>query len=312
MSNPHEPRDVFVAQLEERLRADLDRQRLAPTAPRWLPRTTRGLVFATAAVVLLSMAIGGGVVSAAYEAQQSAGRDALLTMLQQRADLARTQLTLARHRMDEAMRRASVGIDDASARDDARRKVAEAEVEVKIIELEMAEVRATGREPVRSVSAPLVAGRDFVTERWQIEASVPTAVLDLAKAEADRMKTRFEVGLANTRDVQAAGARLIEMESALQLVQRKIAIRQEFLRRAITAAVADLRVMEAETEQRHQSLARRIAFSQRQLQDLRTMVEIGTLSPIDLAEAQLRLQELQVQLSKADYDLALIRKQLGK
>ena len=84
------------------------------------------------------------------------------------------------------------------------------------------------------------------------------------------------------------------------------------MKRELTAAVAELRVMEVETEQRHAILARRIAFSQRQVQDVKKRTEIGIAGPVELAEAELRLQELQLALTKAEYDLALIRKQLGK
>ena len=312
MSNRHEPHDAFVAQLEDRLRADLSRRHLTAPAPRWLPRSTGGLVLATAALVIVSMAIGGGVVSAAYQAQQGAQRDALVTTLEQRLDLSRKRLDLVRQRLDEMQRRVSIGIEEPGTVADARLNVTEAEVNVKLIELDIAEVRATGREPMPSVSAPLVNGRDFVSERWQLEAQLPAAGRDVAKMAVDLWKTRFDVGLANNTDVEKAGARLIEMESAVQLIQQKIAIRQAFLKRTLTAAVADLRVMEVEAEQRRMILSRRIEFSRRQLEDLKLRVEIGTLSRIELAEAEVRLQELELARSKADYDLALIRKQLGK
>jgi outer membrane protein TolC len=80
----------------------------------------------------------------------------------------------------------------------------------------------------------------------------------------------------------------------------------------MSAAVADLRVLEVETEQRRTSLARRIDFSRRQMQDIRLRVEIGTAAPLDVAGAEVRLQELQLALTKADYELALIRRQLVK
>jgi hypothetical protein len=48
------------------------------------------------------------------------------------------------------------------------------------------------------------------------------------------------------------------------------------------------------------------------VQDLQTRIDVGTANPIELGEAKLRLQELQLEMTKADYDLLLIRKQLGK
>jgi len=312
MSNPHEPRDAFVAQLEDRLRADLGRRHLAAPAPRWLPRTTRGLVFATAALVVVSMAVGGGAVSAAYQAQQGAQRDTLVTTLEQRLDLSRKRLDLVRQRHDEMQRRVATGVEDPAAVADARLNVTEAEVNVSLIELDIAEVRATGREPMPSVSAPLVNGRDFVIERWQLEAQVPAAAREVGKMAVDLWKRRYAVGVANNNDVEKASARLIEVESVEQLIQQKIAIRQAFLKRTLTAAVADLRVMEVEAEQRRTILSRRIEFSRRQLQDLEVRTQIGIVLPVEVAEAKLRLQELELARSKADYDLALIRKQLGK
>ena len=214
MSNPHEPRDVFVAQLEDRLRADLSRRHLAAPAPRWLPRTTRGLVFATAALVVVSMAVGGGAVSAAYQAQQGAQRDALVKTHVMMVDLAARRLALARQQLQEEQARVSVGIQSVAAVNDARFKVTEAETEMRLVELDLAEVHASGREPAKTVSAPLLSGRDFVAERWQVEATVPAAALDVAKRNVDVARTRFDVGLASNQDVEIAGSRLIELEGA--------------------------------------------------------------------------------------------------
>jgi hypothetical protein len=301
-----------VAQLEERLLADLSRQRLAAPAPRWLPRTTRGLAFAAASLVLVSMGVGGGVVSAAYEAQDRAQRDALAVTLQQRQELAVKQLEFARQRLADLERRVATGVASPTEVPELRLGVTQAEVELQVVQLDIAEVRASGREPVKTVSAPLIGGRDFVMERWQVESQVPAAALQTARTAVDAAKARFAVGLARNEDVEQAAARAIELESAVQAAQRKLEIRRAFLKKELSPAVADLRVMEVEAEMRHAVLSRRIAFSSRQVQDLQRMVEIGTLSPLDLAQAKVQLQELQLALSKADLDLALIRKQLGK
>jgi outer membrane protein TolC len=312
MSNRHEPRDAFVSQLEDRLRADLGRHRLSAPTASWMPRSRLGLALATAAVVVVSMAVGGGVVAAAYESQQNELRDMLVGTHEQRAAIARQRLALVRQQFQDAEVRAAAGLEGQAAVGDARLKVSEAEAALRVIELDLAEVRATGREPMKTASAPLVSGRDFVLERWQVEMSVPAAALEMAKRNAQAAQRRFEVGLANAVDVEAAGTRQIELESTIQLIQEKIGIRQAFLKGLISAAGADLRVLEAETEQRRTALARRIEFARRQMDDLRIRVEIGTTSPLEMAEAEVRLQELQLALAKADYELALIRRQLGK
>ena len=80
----------------------------------------------------------------------------------------------------------------------------------------------------------------------------------------------------------------------------------------MSAAGAGLRLLEVETDQQRTALARRIDFARRQMDDLRIRAKIGTASPLEVAEAEVRLQELQLALTKAVYELALIRRQLGK
>jgi outer membrane protein TolC len=312
MSRPHEPREEFVNELERRLRADLRRRDLAPGAHTWMPQSRIAAALAIAAVVIVSMALGGGVVAAAYEARLSEQRDLLLATVQQRAAIAKQRHSLASQQLREVQKRVELGIEPRESVTDAQFKTHEAEAVVRSIELDIAEIQATGREPVRALTAPLVSGRDFVTERWRVEMSVPMAALELEKARVQAARTRFEVGVADAVDVEAAGTRVIELQTAIEVFQRKIEIRQAFLKGDLPAAVAELRGLETETYLRRTALARRIEFARRQLKEMKARIEIGTLNPLNLAEAELRLQELQLEMTKADYDLLLIRKQLGK
>lgn len=312
MSGAHNPRDEFVNQLEHHLRADLRRRALAGRAHPWMPRSRNAVALAIAAVAIASMAVGGGVVAVAYETRLSGQRDLLLGNFEQRAILAKQRHALATQQLREMEQRVLVGLEPQETVLDVRFKVSEAEAELKSIELDLGEIRATGREPMNALSAPLISGRDFVTERLRVEMSVPAAALELEKLRAQAARSRFEVGLAKAIDVEAAETRMIELESAVEVFQRKIGIRQTFLKGGLIAAIADLRGLEAESDLRRRALARRIDFARRQVSDLRTRIEIGTADPLNLAEAELRLQELQLEMSRADYDLLLIRKQLGK
>ena len=312
MSGRHEPREEFLTQLEHRLRADFSRRDRAERAHTWMPQSKLAVAFSIAAIAVVSMAMGGGVVAARYEARFNEQRDLLLSTFEQRAVLAKQRLALATQRLEDVKQRVSVGIEPPESVSDIQFKVSEAEAELKSIGLDIAEIQATGREPMNALSSPPISGRDFVTERLRVEMTVPAAALELAKTRAHAARTRFEVGLADATDVEAAGTRMIELESAVEVFRRKIDIRQKFLKGGLTAAVADLRGLESETDLRRTALARRIDFARRQVHDLKTRMDTGTANPLNLAEAELRLQELQLEMSKADYELLLIRKQLGK
>jgi len=305
----HEPSEHFVHRLEEVIRAESRRHSVAER-PRRVSRPVFAL--AAAAVVMISMAIGGGAVSLAYEAQRSEQRDRLVASYEQRVTLARQRASLAAEQLKSVESRASIGVVNPDAARDARQAATEAEAQLRVVELQLEEVRLTSQEPRDTVSAPLVSGRDFVSERWRVELSVPKAAVELERLRQQAAQRRFDVGLAQANDVALAGLRVIEVEAAVEALERKLAIRQSFLKGVTSAAVADLRVLESEAEQRRSVLVRRIAFGTRQLKDLELRVEIGTLSQIDLASERLRLQELQLEMTKAEYDLALIREQIKK
>jgi hypothetical protein len=135
--------------------------------------------------------------------------------------------------------------------------VAAPDAEVRLVEIDLVEIRAAGREPMTSVSAPLVEGRDLVTDRLRVARSVRAAALELERENVKAARTRVEVGLANDAEVEAANARVFEVESAIRLIEQKIEIRQAFLKGGLSAAAADLRVLAAETEQRRLVLQRR-------------------------------------------------------
>jgi hypothetical protein len=312
MPAAHEPRDEFVDQLELRLRADLRRHGLAAGRRTWMPQSRIAAAFAIAAGVIASMALGGGVVAATYEARISEQRDLLLGTFEQRAAIARQRLSLASEQLREAQKRVSVGVAPQDTVAEAQLRVIEAEAEVKSIDLDIAEVRAAGREPMQAVSAPLVSGRDFVTDRWRVQLAVPSAAMEIERTRLESAKKRFDVGVATPTDVDAAAARLIELETAVEVLRQKIALRQAFLKGGVPPAIADLRGLEAEVDLRRTALARRIDVARREVQDLNGRTEVGTANPLQLAAARLRLQELELERTKADYDLLLIRKQLGK
>ena len=254
----------------------------------------------------------GGVVAATYEARLGQQREILLATFEQRLAIAKLRLALAQKQLRDAEQRVSIGLLPQETVLDLRAKVSEGEAELRSIELDVEEIRATGREPMHSMSAPLVSGRDFVSERWRVEMTVPAAALARERTRADAVRGRVQVGLAKPSEVEAATAQIAELEAAVEAFDQKLAIRQAFLKAGLTATGADLRGLQAENESRRKVLTQQIDVARRRVEDLRKRAEVGTANSIEVLEAELRLQVLQLELTKADYDLLLIRKQLGK
>ena len=311
MDLKHEPRDEFIERLESRISAEARRrQRVEVPWSRWMLQRPLQAAIALLALVVVSMVIGGAVVAAAYQAQTNERRDVLLSAYQGRVRLAQERMNLAKTELQTAQQRFSVGTGDQNALQEATFKVKEAEAQLVSSQLQLAEVQVTGLEPLNQISAPLVSGRDFVSERLHTEMSVPVAALAWEKARLADVQRRFAVGAASTGEVEVAESRITEIETAVQAFERKLDIRQRFLNKAMDATLADLSVLEAEAQQRKGALIPKVNLARKQAKDIAARVEIGTASTIEMAEAQLRVKQLELDLLKAEMDLALIRQRI--
>jgi hypothetical protein len=105
----------------------------------------------------------------------------LVETFEQRREILRRQLALTSQQLRAEEERVAVGIGNPARVREARLKVAEAEAEVRLVEIDLVEIRAAGREPMTSVSAPLVEGRDLVTDRLRVARSVRAAALELER-----------------------------------------------------------------------------------------------------------------------------------
>jgi outer membrane protein TolC len=309
MRDPHAPREEFVDQLAAAVGSEARRRHRAIRPAYWVATPGRK-VAALAAVIAVSMAVGGAAVAAAYQAQRNEQRDLLASVYERRAELAQQRLAMAKQQLQEAERRVALGIGDNLAMLEARVTVVEAEAQLKSIELMVAEVRLSGREPLSDVTSPLVAERDFVTERWQRNLEVPAAALEVERRKLQMAEQRASIGVGKALDVETARARILEFESAIDASRQKARIRKQYLAGLVNAAMADLMVLEAEAEQRRRTLQPKIELARKDRDRVTHRVEIGLAAPIDVAEVTLRLNELETDLAKADLDLMLIRKQI--
>jgi len=312
MRNAHEPSDDFVERLEWQVGREIRRRNRATEAARWTPRSRVKLTLAVVGLMLVSMGIGAAATAAAYEAQSNERRDQLTSSFERRADLARQRLSLVTEELQTTERRVAVGSASNTDLLEGRIKVAEAQTQVKSIELQIEEIRMTGREPRSEISAPRVSGRDFVTEQLRLEMTVPETAIALERARGRDAEARFSVGVADATDVEAARIRALEVEVVLETLRKKIEIRQKWLSGLISTVEVELRVLEAEAEHRRKTLAPKLELARKEIERVTARVQVGTAQRVDLTEATLRRLQLETELTKADLDLALVRRQIDQ
>ena len=310
MRNTHEPDDNFVEKLEWQIGREVRRRNSLAQAPGWMTWSRARVIGAAATLIIVSMAIGGAAVAAAYEAQNNQRKDQLAANYGERLDLAKRRMAMLSEQLRNTQQRVSVGLARETEVLEARGKESEALAEIKTLDLALAEILMTGQEPRVELSAPLVGGRDFVSDRIRIAIEVPRHALALESARLNDAQKRFDVGVADDAAVEMARVRLLEVQSVVETLDRKLAIRQAFLKGQADAIETDLRVLEAEADQLAKSLKPKLDLISREMRRIAARVETGTAQRVELEEATIRRLELETQLRKAELDLMLLQKRI--
>jgi outer membrane protein TolC len=310
MSESHEPRKEFVQSLEWQLGREIRRRNRSPQGLRWTRRLRAKTRAVVAALMLASMGLGAVGVAAAYQAQGNQHRDVLASSYQQRTDLARRRVALAQEELSSIEKSVSMGLISDENLLAARLKLSESEEQLQLLQLQLEEVRTTGREPLNEISAPVVSGRDFVIERLRAELAGPLAMLQLQQARLKAAEKRVALGILDSSEVEAARARLAEAQAQVDLLGAKIQSREQFIRRKLDASQAELQVIESEAVQRKAALVSKVQLARRELERAAQRVQAGITPRIEEAEVKLKLQELEMELAKADLDLLAVRRSL--
>lgn len=312
MQDRHEPSDRFIERLGQDIGAEVRRRNRVPGPAGWRQFTGFKTLAAAAALVVVSMAVGGAVVAAAYQNENREELRALRAVYERKIFLAKAKLDAAKQQLQDAERRVAVGLENQNAAMEQRQMVVEAEAQMRIAMLNIEEVAATGREPRDEVSAPPTPNRDFVQERLVVGLSITQAALDTAKRRLQDAERRVRIGIAQRADVDALRAEIVALESALKATQQKIAARQAFVGNKYDPAFTDLRVGEIEAEQRLRALVPQLDLAKRDMARIESLVAKGLTSPADVAQARVRILEIELKLSIAEAELSTVRARIAE
>jgi outer membrane protein TolC len=191
-------------------------------------------------------------------------------------------------------------------------QIAQAEVDAKIMALELEEIRLSGREPQDALSSPLVDGRDFVSERIQVHMEIARRHLDVVRSDVELTRQRAEVGVVSESDVQARNLVALEAERQLDSLTRQLELRRAYLDSEITAIEAELMVLEAEAQRQISVLAGQRGYFQRELDRYQAAIEVGTANPAAAAGLRAQMAELEGQLRLSEAELQIVQRELQR
>jgi hypothetical protein len=312
MQDRHEPSDRFVERLGQDVGAEVRRRNRVPPPVAWWPAFGVKTMAAAAALVVISMAVGGAVVAAAYQNENREQRSMLASVYERKLELEKVRMDAAKQQLQDVERRVAVGIVDQEAAVETRQGVVEAEARTRIAMLNLEEVRLTGRDPRDEVSAPPTPGRDFVLDRLAVSMSIAKGALDLEMMKVKRAERRISLGLEQPSAAAALRARIVELESGVEILRRKMEIRQMFVAKKYDSTLADLRVVDIEAEQRYRALKPQYELALREKERIESLVSKGLASPIEVTKANVRVLELLTELQRAEVEVAIARQRIAE
>jgi outer membrane protein TolC len=300
-SGPHEITPEFRARLAWQIESALRREtRFAAPVDRRMPRL--GMVVS----LLAAIAIGGIAVAASGELQEARQRDALLESAKSEQAVLHLRLGLARTDYEEARRRFETGTAPREAREAAETQVRAIEADIARVQLDIAEIEASSAAPRNDLQAPLVGQRDFVRERLLLELKMAQDAVASATRAAAKTRERVAVGIAPRTAQLQAELELAEADARIRLLMGRLQLRENTLANQIKPEEVAAAARELELKLRMEQLQHQLQIARERVQEMRSLVEVGRTSQLDLKRAEVELLEREIELQQVRRELEMV------
>jgi hypothetical protein len=186
--------------------------------------------------------------------------------------------------------------------------VQNAELEFKRSTLNLEEVKMSGDIPRDELYAPMVGGRDFVSERLTLEMKRIALNLEQLQISQERISWLIEQNLARGDEVEHLKAEMTNRKMEIDKIQERLDLRARFLAREITA-------QEVEIEDRMTGAERNLHLAQSKVDSLKAqwkrlqaLEAQGTITHRELMQLQYALDAAQAELKLATLEMDVLKK----
>ena len=289
MNHDHHPDPEFVSNLEWQVRTALRRERRFSEPVHF----RSGGRMQIAALVLVSALLGAGGVVVKDEVQGARQKELLLAQVTADVRLAAAQRDLIRDRLAEAQRMHDDGTVSDETLQEARLQARQGDLNLARLQLNEEEIRSSGKAPDDGVAAPLVHGRDFVSERLSLEASMLSEQRKLAQARLRRAEDLRDAGLIGADQAAQAEMQVRQMDGRLQQLTTRMDVRRQVLAGTLSGEEAQRQVELASVQTELAALASMREAAQAHLRLAEQRVAAGVARESEVAEARLALMQME-------------------
>lgn len=269
-----------------------------------------GATRSAAGVVDASRAQSTG--GASQQLGESWRRELLEARLEVQLELARQRVETQLEALGLTREQVEQGVQDDRELMYFEFQIAQAETDAQITQLELEEIRQSGREPLGQLSSPLVNGRDFVSERIEARMELARHHLDLVRDEQLRARNLAQERTVSENEVRAQDLVAMEAEQQLVTLAQQLELRRSYLDSEITAVEAELKLLELEAQSRVILLDHQREYFQREFDQFQEAIGRGTMRPAVAVQLTARVDEVEGQLRLAQAELEIVQRELER
>lgn len=305
MPKTFEPDHQFVERLEWQLASELRRRAaLGPTHARIaVPRPV------AVAVILAGIGLAGVAGIKAAELVQDSWRKKIeVARAETEVRLGEARLQSQQGQTAQAGQRLAVGLVPEGDLLIARTMQERTELDLERARLNLDEVRRSGAAPRDELYAPLVGGRDFVTERLRLDLREAELGLRVLAARAKQFKERQQLGLIAPEQSRAAERDVAARKTRIDETGQTLDLRKRFLSGEISA-------LQVEVAGRLAAAKARLATAQSKVDDLTertaragSLRDVGMASPAEADDLREALEAAEAEMTLAALEVEVLEK----
>ena len=293
---PNTPTPEFRANLEAEIsRAYRREMRLGAPASAREPRRGRLRVLSLLAICI-AVGAASGIVSA--QARDFARRDSILDAARAELAIVAMRLNLARAQFEDASQKARIGALDEQGLASAKSDLRSMETRAARARLNLEETQASSQAPRDELNAPLVGGRDFVSERIRLDLANAQQQLDVAERALSLTERRVRMGAVSELERAAAQLNVAQANAALAALAERLSLRREFVENATPADELARRLETAQLRQDFRVAEEALKLARARLLNVERQHAVGAATELDLMRAQVELKERELELTQ--------------
>ena len=306
MPNRFEPDAQFVDRLEWQLASEFRRRdQLKPARGRIaVPRSVAALSLA-AGVLLMGVA----ATKAADLIRDSWRKRIEIARLETEVKIKTAFLEFKKEWSAQMENKRALGIisNEETLTSKSASQEAAAELDRAILDLE--EAKASGETPRNELYAPLIEGRDFVSERLEIEKKSYQFEMELRRERVEpALRHRVELGLIPKSDLDDVLAWLSVDEAGIKDIENRLALRRRFLAGEISAGELEIQTRMSAAEKDLREAQSEIDTVGKGLEDLRAQEAVGLVPNGVVKAAQLELNAAQAKADLALQEIEILKR----